>query len=85
MVENVNSGINFSVLHLNIPGLCSSLNDLKPLIDNSSPQIIGLCETFPHKGNDMFLDNSSTVIIDSGALIKSIKLTPFQSNLHHFK
>ena len=31
---------------------------MKSLIANSSPQIIGLCETFLHKGNDMLLDIS---------------------------
>ena len=58
MAEDVNSGINFSVLHLNIQGLPSSRNNLKFLIDNSSPQIIGIFETFLHRGNNMLLDIS---------------------------
>ena len=58
MTKNVNSGINFSVLHLNIQGLCSSLNKSKSLIAHSTPQAIRLCEIFLHKSNDMAFDIS---------------------------
>jgi hypothetical protein len=46
----------FSVLRLNILGLCSSFDELKQIVSGGNPDIIGLCETFLDSNKDMLLD-----------------------------
>ena len=46
----------FSVLHLNIQGLCSSFDELKRIVSGGTPDVIGLCETFLDSKKDMLLD-----------------------------
>ena len=36
----------FSVFHFNIQGLCSSFGELKRIVSDVTPDVIGLCETF---------------------------------------
>ena len=46
----------FSVFHLKIQGLCSSLNELKRIVSDGTPDVIGLCETFLDSNKDILLD-----------------------------
>ena len=46
----------FSVLQLNIQGLCSSIDHLKQIVSDGLPDVVGLCETFLDSKNDMLLD-----------------------------
>ena len=46
----------FSVLHLNTQGLCSSIDQLRQIVSDGRPDIIGLCETFLDSHNEMLLD-----------------------------
>jgi len=46
----------FSVFHLNIQGLCSSFDELKRIISDGTPDVIGLCETFLDSKKDILLD-----------------------------
>ena len=46
----------FSVFHLNIQGLCSSFDELKRIVSDGTPDVIGLCETFLDSKKDILLD-----------------------------
>ena len=38
--------LSFTVLQLNVQGLCSSFDELKQIVRSGQPDFIGLCETF---------------------------------------
>ena len=46
----------FSVLQLNTQGLCSSIDQLRQIVFDGRPDVIGLCETFLNSSNEMLLD-----------------------------
>ena len=46
----------FSVFHLNIQGLCSSFDELKRIVSDGTPDVIGLCETSLDSKKDILLD-----------------------------
>ena len=46
----------FSVLHLNIQGLCSSFDELALIVSGGTPDVIGLCETFLDSKKNILLD-----------------------------
>ena len=45
----------FSVLQLNVQGLCSSFDELKKIVRSGHPDFIGLCETFLDSKNESLL------------------------------
>ena len=55
--EEVTKG-NYSLtaLQLNIQGLSSSIDNLRQIVLDGQPDVVGLCETFLYSGNEMLLD-----------------------------
>ena len=55
--EEVTKG-NYSLtaLQLNIQGLSSSIDNLRQIVSDGQPDVVGLCETFLDSGNEMLLD-----------------------------
>ena len=44
------------MFHLSIQGLRSSFDELKRIVSEGAPDVIGLCETFPDSKKDNLLD-----------------------------
>ena len=49
---------NFSVLQLNTQGQCSSIDELRQIVFDGQPDVVGLCKTFLNSNNEMLLDIS---------------------------
>ena len=47
---------NFSVLQFNTQRLCSSTDQLRQIVSDGQPGVVGLCETFLNSNNEMLLD-----------------------------